>query len=68
MEFVKEGQIVLNLSASATRNLIMDNDWVQFSARFGGISRELQIPIAAVVGIFARENGEGYGFCAGNTD
>lgn len=62
MEFVKEGQIVLNLSASATRNLTMDNDWVQFSARFGGISRELQIPIAAVVGIFARENGEGMGF------
>lgn len=62
MEFVKEGKIVLNLSASATRNLTMDNDWVQFSARFGGISRELQIPIAAVVGIFARENGEGMGF------
>ncbi|BBP04344.1 stringent starvation protein B [Sulfuriferula plumbiphila] len=62
MEFVKEGQIVLNLSASATRNLTMDNDWIQFSARFGGISRELQIPIAAVVGIFARENGEGMGF------
>ena len=62
MEFVKEGQIVLNLSASATRNLTMDNEWVQFSARFGGVSRELHIPMSAVVGIFARENGEGMGF------
>ena len=62
MEFVKDGQIVLNLSASATRNLTMDNDWVQFSARFGGVSRELHIPMSAVIGIFARENGEGMGF------
>lgn len=62
MEFVKEGKIMLNLSAGATRNLTMDNDWVQFSARFGGVSRELQIPIAAVIGIFARENNEGMGF------
>lgn len=62
MEFVKEGKIVLNLSAGATRHLTMDNEWVQFSARFGGVSRELQIPIAAVIGIFARENNEGLGF------
>lgn len=62
MEFVKDGQIVLNLAASATRNLTMDNDWVQFSARFGGVSRELHIPMSAVIGIFARENGEGMGF------
>ncbi|MHB1174194.1 MAG: ClpXP protease specificity-enhancing factor [Sulfuriferula sp.] len=62
MEFVKDGQIVLNLSASATRNLTMDNDWVQFSARFGGVSRELHVPMSAVIGIFARENGEGMGF------
>jgi stringent starvation protein B len=62
MEFVKDGQIVLNLSTGATRNLVMDNDWVQFSARFGGVSRELQIPVSAVLGIFAKENGEGMGF------
>lgn len=62
MEFVQEGKIVLNLSAGATRNLTMDNEWVRFSARFGGVSRELQIPVAAVIGIYARENTEGLGF------
>lgn len=62
MEFVKDGQIVLNLSPAATRNLTMDNAWIQFSARFGGVSREIHIPMDAVLGIFARENGEGMGF------
>lgn len=62
MEYVKDGNIVLNLSPSATHGLLIDNQWVRFSARFNGVSRQLEIPIAAVVGIFARENGEGLGF------
>ncbi len=60
--FVKEGQIVLNVSAGATRNLTMDNDWIQFSARFGGVSHEIAIPVDRVGAIFARENGQGLHF------
>ena len=62
MEYVKDGQIVLNLSPNATQGMLMDNEWVSFSARFNGASRQLDIPITAIVGIFARENGEGLGF------
>lgn len=62
MEFIKEGQIVLNASYSATRNLTMDNEFVQFSARFNGVSREIRLPIPAVLGIFAKENGHGIFF------
>jgi stringent starvation protein B len=61
-EYVKEGEIVLNISQSATRNLKIDNDQVQFSARFNGTSREISVPIACVMGVFARENGEGLVF------
>ena len=59
MEFVKNNEIVLNLSPSATRNLKIDNYRVHFSARFNGVSREVPVPIGAVAGIFARENSEG---------
>ncbi|MDA8094819.1 MAG: ClpXP protease specificity-enhancing factor [Betaproteobacteria bacterium] len=61
-EFVRNGEIILNIAATATRNLTLGNDWIQFSARFNGVSRELTIPIAAVTGIFARENGQGMFF------
>ena len=57
VEFVQNGEIVLNLSYDATHKLTIGNDLVQFSARFGGASRECSIPMSAVVGIFARENG-----------
>ena len=60
--FVKDGKIVLNISAGATRNLKLDNDWIQFSARFGGVSHEIAIPIDRVAAIFARENGQGLHF------
>ncbi|MEW5967313.1 MAG: ClpXP protease specificity-enhancing factor [Pseudomonadota bacterium] len=60
--FVKDGQIVLNISAGATRNLTLDNDWIQFSARFGGVSHEIAIPVDRVAAIFARENGQGLHF------
>ena len=59
MEYVKNNEIVLNVSPSATRNLKIDNDRVHFSARFNGTSREVSVPIIAVAGIFARENSEG---------
>ncbi|WP_124950404.1 ClpXP protease specificity-enhancing factor [Sulfuriferula thiophila] len=62
LEYVKDGQIVLNLSPNATQGMLMDNDWVRFSARFNGISRQIEIPVSSVAGIFARENGEGLGF------
>jgi len=62
MGFVKDGQIVLNISAGATRNLMLDNDWIQFSARFGGVSHEISVPVERVLAIFARENGQGLHF------
>jgi stringent starvation protein B len=60
--FVKDGRIVLNISAGASRNLMLDNDWIQFSARFGGVSHEIAIPVGRVAAIFARENGQGLHF------
>ena len=62
MEFVQNGEIVLNLSYDATHKLTIGNERVQFSARFGGVSRECSIPMRAVAGIFARENGQGLFF------
>jgi stringent starvation protein B len=62
MEYVKNGEIVLNINPSATRNFVVGNDDIQFSARFNGSSRELFIPVDAVLGIFAKENGEGLFF------
>ena len=60
--FVKEGQIALNISSSATRNLTMSNEGIQFSARFSGVSHEIRVPWSAVMGIFARETSVGMGF------
>lgn len=60
--FVKDGQIVLNLGPSAVRNLNMDNEWVTFSARFGGVSHAIEVPVANVLAIYSRETGEGMGF------
>lgn len=62
MEYVRNGEIVLNVSADATRNLTIGNDLIQFSARFNGASRELSVPIDCVAGIFAKENGQGLAF------
>jgi len=62
MEFVREGEIVLNIGASATPNLLIDNEWIGFSARFGGSAREISVPIPAVIGIYAKENGQGLFF------
>ncbi len=62
LEFVRNGEIVLNISVDATRNLKIGNDLIQFSARFNGVSREVSVPITAVAGIFAKENGQGMAF------
>lgn len=61
-EHVKNGEIVLNLSADATHKLTMGNDVIQFSARFRGVSREISIPIETIGGIFAKESGQGLFF------
>jgi stringent starvation protein B len=61
-EYVKNGEIVLNVGYDATHRLTIGNDAVQFSARFNGVSRECSVPMSAVLGIFARENGQGLFF------
>ena len=63
-EHVKDGEIVLNLSYDATHRLTIGEHVIQFSARFGGVSRECAVPMSAVIGIFARENGQGLFFAA----
>src|SRR6476619_6783833 len=61
-EFVKNGEIVLNISFGATSGLKMENDIIHFNARFGGVPREIVVPIENVVAIYARENGQGMAF------
>jgi stringent starvation protein B len=58
-QYVKEGKIVLNVSHSATSGLTLGNEWLEFSARFSGVTRTVRIPIRAVLGIYARETGQG---------
>ena len=62
LAYVKAGEIVLNLNYSATKDLLIDNNAISFSARFGGAAQNLFIPISAVRGIFARETGQGMFF------
>ncbi len=62
MAYVKEGEIVLNLNYTATKDLHIDNEVITFSARFGGVSQNLYVPMSAVKGIFARETGQGMFF------
>lgn len=58
----KDGQIVLNVAPGAVMGLELDNDSVRFNARFGGIPTDIFVPCAAVLGIYARENGQGMMF------
>ena len=62
--YVKNGEIVLNVSAAATRRLTIDNHGVRFSARFSGTSQEVSVPMSAVVGVFAKETGYGFAFAS----
>lgn len=61
-EYVKEGQIVLNLGLEATRQLNLGNDVISFTARFNGVARPISIPLDNVAAIYARENGQGMAF------
>jgi len=61
-EFVNNGEIVLNISALATSRLLIDNEAVSFQARFGGVAREVYVPMTQVIAIYARENGQGMAF------
>ena len=65
-QFVRDGQIVLNLGADAVQNLHMGNDLITCQARFGGVAQSLSIPIANVAAIYARENGQGMAFEVGD--
>ncbi|MEW8029818.1 MAG: ClpXP protease specificity-enhancing factor [Candidatus Thiodiazotropha sp.] len=58
-QFVEEGRIILNVDPSAVSGLDLGNDWISFSARFSGKAEEILIPPAAVMGIYAKENGQG---------
>jgi len=58
-QHVHEGKVVLNIGATATQNLSLGNQLVEFSARFGGVPFPVSIPVRAVLGIYARESGEG---------
>ncbi|MGH8250292.1 MAG: ClpXP protease specificity-enhancing factor [Steroidobacteraceae bacterium] len=57
--YVRNGRITLNVSWQATEGLKLGNDWVEFSARFGGVPQQVRVPVAAVLGIYARETGQG---------
>ena len=68
MEYVKDGQIVLNISSTAIRDLVIGDDHVAFSGRFGGVPHEIYAPMDAVMGIVAKENGEGMWFPREDSD
>ncbi len=61
-EYVKDGEVVLNVSFDATSALKLGNDMITFSARFAGKPREIMIPVERVIAIYARENGQGMAF------
>ena len=61
-EHVQDGRIVLNIASRATGNMSMENDYIHFSARFGGVSQEIWVPLTAVMGIYAKENSQGMFF------
>ena len=61
-EYVKDGQIVLNLGQEATHQLALGNEFITFSARFSGVAQALSIPVDNVAAIYARENGQGMAF------
>ena len=65
MEYVRDGEIVLNVGPLATSRMAMGNETIECTARFGGVARELSIPVSAVAAIYARENGQGMSFETG---
>ena len=63
-EYVKDGEIVLNISFDATSSLQLGNEFIEFKARFAGVARDIMVPIGRVIAIYARENGQGMAFPA----
>ena len=61
-QHIKDGRIVLNISPTAIVNLSMTNDWVNFDARFSGVTHRIRLPVSAITGIYALENGRGMMF------
>src|SRR4051794_7654130 len=61
-EYVKNGEIVLNISFDATSSLKLGNEFIEFKARFAGTAREIMVPVNRVIAIYARENGQGMAF------
>ncbi|ALK29171.1 ClpXP protease specificity-enhancing factor [Burkholderia plantarii] len=61
-QYVRDGEIVLNISFEATTALQMGNEWIEFTARFSGKAHKLEVPVANVLAIYARENGQGMAF------
>jgi stringent starvation protein B len=59
LAYVKDGKIVLNLSMTATQRLQLKNDCIEFDARFAGVAHHVRVPMSAVLGVYARETGEG---------
>lgn len=62
LEYVKGGEIVLNVSMDATSGLRMGNEFIEFKARFGGTARDIVVPMTHVIAVYARENGQGMSF------
>lgn len=62
LESVQNGEIVLNIGLDATSSLKLGNDFIEFKARFSGRAREIMVPVAQVMAIYARENGQGMSF------
>ena len=62
LEYVKNGEIVLNVSYDATAGMTLGNEFIEFKARFGGVPREIIVPVSRVMAIYARENGQGMAF------
>lgn len=61
-EYVKNGEIVLNVSMDATSSLKLGNEFIEFKARFAGTARDIMVPVGRVIAIYARENGQGMAF------
>jgi stringent starvation protein B len=61
-DYIDNGQIVLNISTSAVKSLLIDDDGLSFNARFGGVPIDLYVPMVAILAIYAKENGQGMVF------
>ncbi len=61
-QFVQNNQIVLNIAFNATKNLLIDNNWITFQASFSGQAMDISVPVANVLALFAKENGQGMQF------